>query len=510
MDLCLSIHHILRRIISKLNLREKFAVQGICRQWKENAIACLKEHECLAISEKDASTFWPFSTCSEHPDSFTDNLISRKASDAEFWERTLSLLPGIKSVYIDVRSLEGPRYIQASDFKAIIRLLFNSCGQSLECLCIPGHNGREDEVEIFSPTDSLPQLQHLFLSGTNEVAKVIKACPKLVQLRSSTGFTEWNLLPKKFKKLGSYDDDLEGILNLLSSPAVESLESISGILMSSEICYKRYRLSSLKEFSIVINLSLNVCLNHLARILSFAPVLQELTVEIQILDEIQSHSWIKVLCECQSLTKLRLLFHEDQEPEDPKIDVSLWQDDFASTLVSKAKNLRHLFIGFHLSSQGLRLLSQLENLEFFHHDLRTKNMVYDSVFDTDALTDFLSSSLEKKLTEYNIYIPTTNPFGEYLILKESFYDFVELMERKHFIQFTVEQEERHNDVSKMHPEKMPGMIYVTYLEVCEWGLIYPAIDDDDEETVNLLIDLMDTQSQVHDILLRNPNETEIH
>ena len=95
-------------------------------------------------------------------------------------------------------------------------------------------------------------------------------------------------------------------------------------------------------------------------------------------------------------------------------------------------------------------------------------------------------------------------------MKESFYDFVELMERKHFIRFIVEQEERHNDVSKIHPEKMPGMIYVTNLEICEWGLIYPAIDDDDEETDNLLIYLMNTQSQVHEILLRNPNETEIH
>ena len=389
MDSCLSVDHILRRIISKLNLREKFAVQGICRQWKENAIACLKEHECLAISKSEPCNFWSFSTCPEHPRVSTDNLISGKASDTEFWERTLSLLSGIKSVYIDVRNSNRSDLIQASDLKAIIRLLFNSCGQSLECLCIPEHNGRDDEVEIFSPKDSLPQLQHLLLLGTNEIANVIKACPKLVQLHCSTGFTEWNLLPMKFKKLGSDYDDLEGILNLLSSPAVESLESLSGILMSPEICYKRYRLASLKEFSIIMNFNLNGCLNHLARILSFAPVLQEVAIYIQILDEIQSHSWIKVLCECQSLTNLRLYFHEDQEPEDPKIDVSLWQDDFARTLVSKVKNLRHLHIGFHLSSQGLRLLSQLENLEYFHHDLHTKNMVYDNVFDTNALTDHL-------------------------------------------------------------------------------------------------------------------------
>ena len=81
------------------------------------------------------------------------------------------------------------------------------------------------------------------------------------------------------------------------------------------------------------------------------------------------------------------------------------------------------------------------------------------------------------------------------------------MERKHFIRFIVKQEKRHSDESSAHPEKIPGMIYVTYLQAVEWRLIYPAIDD--EETDNLLIVLMDTQSQVHDILLRNPNQTVI-
>ena len=93
-------------------------------------------------------------------------------------------------------------------------------------------------------------------------------------------------------------------------------------------------------------------------------------------------------------------------------------------------------------------------------------MSYDSVFDTDALTDFLSSSLDKKLTYYHIRIPAVNPFGEYLILKESFYDFIEKMERKHFLRFNMHQDHRYFETDRLHPQKIAGMIYVTDLDTC--------------------------------------------
>ena len=328
----------------------------------------------------------------------------------------------------------------------------------------------------FPLTDSLPRLKHMILGHiTPQVTKnILSACPNLQYLRSINSFTEWQILPKGFKQLLIDFEDLDGMNNLLCSPAVQSLEVVYIFVMSSEICYQSYDLPCLKKFDVTINSDVTNCLIHLARILSFAPVLSELSITIRGFDEIQSKVWINVLSECQTLTKLTVNLHE---PTGTKINVSLFQDDFAKTIVSKIKKLEYLSIGFHLSSDGLRLLSRLDNLNYFHHWIHTENMSYESVFDTDALTDFLSSSLDKKLTEYQLDIPAVEPFGEYLILKESFYDFIEKTERKHFVRLNMCQDDRHFDTEIVHPDKIPGIIYVTDIQLSQWDLTFPHMED---------------------------------
>ena len=95
------------------------------------------------------------------------------------------------------------------------------------------------------------------------------------------------------------------------------------------------------------------------------------------------------------------------------------------------------------------------------------------MFDADALTDFLSSSFDKKLREYKIYILRVDL--EYLTLEQSFYDFIEKMERKHFILFKMLQVDRHWNEEATHQDKIPGMITVKQLEVEEWDLMYPYL-----------------------------------
>ena len=510
MDSCLSSDLILSRIISKLNLREKFSAQGVCQRWKDTAIQCLRHHEYLVISGNPPSHFGYYDCCKYHLFRKTvskENLIWGKQIDLEFWQRTLSLLQGVKFVYIDVKfgGKDGPLF---SVYKPILQLLIDSCGQSLECLRIPRHNDEEDET--FPLTDSLPSLKHMIIGyATSQVTKnILTACPNLEYLRSITSFTEWQMLPKGFKKLYNYFEDFDGIFNLLSSPAVQSLEVISNIVMTSEICYQPYHFSSLKKFEVTINFDITRCLRHLARILSFAPVLRELIIFITVLDEIEPQVWIKVLSECQNLINLAVHLHKPTGTENPLINVSTWQDHFARTIVSKMKNLTHLNIGFHLSSQGLRSIAQLQNLEYFYHVVHTENMSYESVFDTDALVYFLSEALSKKLTSYRIYIPTAEFYGEYLILKESFLDFVYKMEQQYFVRFYVCQDDRHFDTERPHPEKIPGMIYVTDIYLKEWHLLRPYMYSDDdkeeeEENDNLLVSLMATQSYVQNILLES-------
>ena len=87
-----------------------------------------------------------------------------------------------------------------------------------------------------------------------------------------------------------------------------------------------------------------------------------LTVVISTSEDIQFDSWIKLLSQCQRVSKIEVDLDQFLEP---KIKVSSWQDHFATALVSNMKNMRHLNIGFHLSSEGLRLVAHLENLEYF-------------------------------------------------------------------------------------------------------------------------------------------------
>ena len=367
-------------------------------------------------------------------------------------------------MYIDV-SFWGYGIYSFSDYKALLQLLIDSYGQSLECLCIPEHAGYHDN--IFPLTDSLTSLKHMLLDCTTpQVTKnILTACPNLECLRSRTSFIEWQMLPKGFKKLQNFFEDFKGLNNLLCSPAVTSLEVVNSIKMTSEISYQSYRLSCLQIFEVTIDYSMTSCLTHLARILSFAPVLSKLTINIRVMDEIEPQVWIKVLSSCPTLTHLTVYLYEPFGPEGPLINVSCWQDDFAKTIVSKIKKLEHLHIGFHLSSDGLRLIAQLENLQYFHHEIHTENMFYDSVFDTDALIGFLSSSFDKKLKSYCIYIPPVDPCGKYLILKKSFYNFIEKMERKHSLRFDMRQDNRDCNEGAAHHNKIPGMIYVTQLKV---------------------------------------------
>ena len=109
MDSCLSINFILSQFISKLNLREKFGVQGVSRRWKDIAIQCFRRHEYLVISdcrnaEYGGTHFSRDDNCDEHPSLITvrnNNFVWSKHTDLEFCQRILSLLQGVKCVCID-------------------------------------------------------------------------------------------------------------------------------------------------------------------------------------------------------------------------------------------------------------------------------------------------------------------------------------------------------------------------------------------------------------------------
>ena len=504
MNTCLSTDFVVHRIISKLNLREKFGVQGVCRQWRDRATDCLREHQSIVITQSSAYSEWTFvPCCPKHPIS-PENLIWGEQNNIGFWKETLSQLSSVKYVFLDAHSRLNQE-ISLSDYIYFLELLINTCGKSLECLCIPTH--REPEDDTFLTNASLPNLKHLLLRRTSDkvTRNILNACPNLEHLRCSTTFTDWKVLPKGLKKLERCYHFLEGLMGLLSSPAIETLEMIDGMIMTSEICYKPYLLTSLKEFTACIEFETSKCLVHLARIVTYAPVLNELTVTISTSEDIESDSWIKLLSQCQRVSKLLV----DLDPFlEPKIKVSSWQDYFATTIVSNMKNLRHLNLGFHLSSEGLRSIAQLENLQYFRHEIHTENLSYDSVFDTDALIYFLSQALSKKLTSYRMTSRPIFESEEYVILKESFLDFAYKIEQQYFFRLNVRRDDEYLDFKlpdRPRPEEVPGMICVTDIYLTEWDLPEICFDEDEEEGEhdNLLLELMATQSYIQDILLES-------
>ena len=455
---CLSTNPILQQIISKLDLSAKFGVQGVCFQWKDIAIECLRRHQHVFISEERYIYFSHYH-CDEHLSLMKrKKIIGSKYSDIKFWQRIVSSLPGVKLVCMLVPTdVYGRSFFR--NYEAILQLLIDSYGQSLECLCIPKHFELYDET--FPLTDSLPSLRHMIIGfATSQVTKnILSACPNLEDLRLRTSFTEWQTLPKGFKKLQKHTytwDTFNGINNLLSSPAVESLEFVTGFVMTSEICYKSYHLSSLKKFDVTILLDVTKCLTHLARILSFAPVLRELDIFIEVYDVIEPQAWIKVLSECQTLTYLRACFERRTDREIGQMNVCSWQDDFAK-IVCKMKKLEYLDIGFQLSSDGLRLLSQLEHLQFFRHELNGAYWSDYSVFNTDALVYFLSQALSKKLTYYEF--DTCNS-GKYLSLKKTFLDFANKLKQQYPFKLTILYEFRPSFLVRLSNE-FRGIINVT-------------------------------------------------
>ena len=148
MNSCLSSDLIVHRIICKLNLREKFGVRGIRRRWKNISIECLRHHEHLVISSNDPSSLLRHNNCDEHASLVTvnnNNLIWGKYTDLVFWQRTLSLLQAVKYVYFDV-IVNDQHDMLFTSYKPILHLLIDTCGQSLECLCISHFRDLDNEI----------------------------------------------------------------------------------------------------------------------------------------------------------------------------------------------------------------------------------------------------------------------------------------------------------------------------------------------------------------------------
>ena len=456
-------------ILGKLPLRNKFTAQLVCQRWKDRSIVVLKQHNSVALSSKRPRRAYTKNHCKQHP-VHRENVMTFELHDMKYWRQVLPFLPGIQFVYLDIQS-NVTDDICYDDYRELLKYVVEMYGSQLQCLWIPFHkeedkdeNENEDEGE-FLKTDCFPQLRHLHFWQTSHtnLVRIIKSCPRLEYLKCWTDITEWSLLPKGFKKIEPNNEYLEGMVNLLTCQAAETIEEILRIKLVSDVFRNNFSLPCLNTLDVFIYEDTNGCLNNLARILRFSPVLKKLSIQIQSSDDINASSWIKVIEEGCTTTDLTVRLMTDS----PLMNVRLWQDAFAESVSLNLKKLKTLKLNFTLSSIGLVALSSLPELQLFHHRLYIEKQsdLDDSFFNEEALYHFLQTHFSRKLHHYHIYIPCLFPLGGYLPVSQGFVDrLTQDVAQDLGISLVIDSKYRERGVDT-RDRTMPGMVFLTQLQM---------------------------------------------
>ena len=450
---CLEIDCVLRNIISRLCLVNKITLLSINVCWRKVVLVCLRKQRFLATTEYQEG-FRPWNACHEHTVS-NDNLIKLGYENLDTWNVIASWFPFLESIYFDLCGDED-----FDRYSPVFKLLLSTNAKTLKCVSVPKHQLADEET--FPMVESLPELKHLIAEETSVkgIHNIIKACPEIEHLRCWSDFNQWHLLPKGIKYLGTPYGKIMGLHNILKSDIVKSLETLEGVLMTPALSSIPFTFACLKRLDVVIEEDTNGCLYNLSRILRNCPVLEIFKIEIFCFDIIDKEFWTSVINECRNVTYFKIYLRSRGEE---RIEVSLWQDYIAELIESRMKKIEILDLGFALSSKGLQTLEKLEHLKSFRHHLYVKNMVYENIFNADALLRFLSCHFAKNMTKYEMLIPSHYPFGEYLILPELFLSSIETMESELSVKFKTDQSLRHFRKDQPHTEKIPGMIYLTTL-----------------------------------------------
>jgi hypothetical protein len=450
-------------------VKEKYILQPVSRQWNDNVRLYLQNNKLLIITDTNngASVLHRYNLyrCPEDPIGSLNDILVHKLEDIDFWKYVLLHMINLQCVYVDVYTDDEDLSdcIPHETWDKLFNLLMQTCFKILKCVIIPNYCS-PDEESFFGRVDCLPQLQHLKIGQLSSIAtkQVLQGCSNLKRFVTSTTFSSWADLPNGLLELRG--NNLKGFNSLLSSKAVESLETLETMELLPEVFYGSYYFRHLKKISLAIVRDGNGSLEHLARILSFCPVLEDMTLMIKTADPMEGDIWSKVLSQCENLIRFNIWSGNDVVP-----DVKNFQDHFALAVSKYVIKIEELTIPFHLSSQGLKAISTLKKLKKLQMTIYVvENTHYDSVFDTESLESFLRNGFDGSLQSVRIVIPCTlfrEPIGEYLVLKKSILDAVtELKERHNLISF-VDQEARRGRTYQPNPEKIAGMVYLRRFEL---------------------------------------------
>jgi hypothetical protein len=458
---CLFQKHIILNISSRLNLRGKVTSQCLSQVWKDIALESFRQEKKLVITDEKQFLNDGYE-CKEHPLSLSKDeivqeySIAHKLEDFNFYESLLPKLTNLEVVHLHTYNSDWEDVAFEQYFK-IVEILLKTCSDSLLCLKVTDYEGKD--VSPFLTVGFLPRLQHLSVHSmtSKEIKEVLSVSPRLVYLNASSAFTDWKCLPPGFKHLESNNDDIEGFASLISSDAVNTIETIKGLNLTSETCFKPYTLKCLKYLRLSVTRDTNSCLYHLARILSNSPVIEELEIYIECNDVMDGETWGKVLSSCPNLKMLDVSY-ENEQP----LDLSTFYDTFADVLSKKLKKLRILIIDFHLPATGLRALACLDHLEELTMYAYVEQLKFESGFYQESLEFFLKTSFSKNLQEVSIRTRKTGEVMQYIVFDESFLGFFRDLEKEHSLKFNLNTK---TDFNPNDPtfNREEGKVYMSYI-----------------------------------------------
>ena len=405
MQSCFNVDHILDTVLEKLPLRNIISAQAVCHRFKERCVFVLRRHRSLVLysrkkfkrikRSKSRASFSSASDFRKHH-IFPDSAIGFAFHDINSWRSAFNILPGIQ--FLSCRS--RPDKNEIIHYENLFKLILEEYGHQLQCLSVPSF----EEKANLSLINGLPELSELYLESCSVtgIKQILTKCPKLQILSCCSEFTEWTVLPKGFKKLHrrTWGPQFRGFENILASPAAETIEEITEMILTADSFQKDINLPFLQVLDVHIPLNPNECLKNLARVIKYSPVIRLLAIGLECGEEIDSSSWVRLIEECSRLTDFSITrtFRSFQS-------ACLFQEVLVESISINMRNLKKLCLEFPVSSTGLKALESLEDLESFKMHLGNSSKQIDVLlFDEETLLSFVTTHFEKKMRHFQIHI----------------------------------------------------------------------------------------------------------
>jgi hypothetical protein len=181
MHLCLKQDVIVALILSKGDLRQRFALKVLSRKWMSCSIASLMNQKSL----------WIMNTGSEEQKHSNDILV-HSFEDLDFWKKCTSFMPRLEKLKINRFDLNYARsYQEWKSYLDLLQVLMTKYCNTLQVLLLPQHE-EPDEDEPFDPdfpfVYSLPGLKIVQVAdiSSRNMRKLLTAAPNICLMTYSS------------------------------------------------------------------------------------------------------------------------------------------------------------------------------------------------------------------------------------------------------------------------------------------------------------------------------------